>query len=315
MKHGFLWAIIIMCAVLHAQEPPAIITHITGDVGLLRADDSILQPAEMLDDLFEGDSLIVQGGEATVLFETGTIVLIQDSGAIFITSVVDSVRGIGTDHVLSEDVRFSVSPLFEVGKGFEKIVPKFVVRAPDDTLAVPLTIYVPGNTSLSNSRPDVIWSPHPEANWYAVVFQMRGQVLINNATTDTVMPFFEQNEDLAPGSYMINIHAFHDNDTLTSEQCFVRVLDSVEVETVRQKIAALDEVGVDEYTKHMLKAFVYEDHALLVRAVQYYEAMSALHPDAVFPYKALANLYGKLGLPEQANTYIDRYEALQTIGK
>jgi hypothetical protein len=315
MKHGFLLVIIIACTALYAQEPAAIITNITGDVIVLRAQDSILQPAEILDDLFEGDSLVVKSGEATVLFETGTIVLIQDSGAIFITSAVDSVRGAGTDHVLSEDVRFSVSPLFEVGKGSEKIVPKFVVRAPDDTLNIPLKIYVPGNTSLSNSRPDVIWSPCPEANWYAVVFQMRGQVIINNATTDTVMPFFEQNEDLAPGSYIINIHAFHDKDTLASEQCFVRILDSAEVETVRQKIGALDEVGADEYTRYMLKAFVYEDHALLVRAVQYYEAMNALHPDALFPYRALANLYGKLGLLEQANAYIDRFEALQTIDK
>lgn len=306
---------IVACTIMYAEEPLAVITHLIGDVRVLCAQDSIMQPAVMLADLFDGDSLVVRSGEATVLYVTGAIVLIKDSGAVRITGEPDTARGTGADNILSEDVLFSVSPLFAVPRGSEKIVPKFEVRAPDDTLSPPLTIYVPGNTSLSTARPDVIWSCYPAANWYAVVFRSRGEIVINNATTDTLMPFFEQNEDLTPGSYLICVFAFHDKDTLTSQQCLIRILDSAEVEIVKRKIAALEPIRGDEYTEHLLKALVYEDHALLVRAAQYYEAMSTLDPEDPFPYQTLANLYARLGLPEQANTYIDLYEALKNTGK
>jgi len=312
MKNAVMCLLLVIMGLSFSEESVAVFTSISGEVRLLRAQDSIAYPAVMLDDLFTGDSVSISIGEATLLYRTGKIITIKDSSAILITEESDSVRGMSGDADLSEDVRFSLSPLFEVGKGTEKVVPKFVLRAPEDSLMIPLTIYIPGNTSLTTARPDVIWSLYPQANWYAVIFQTRGDIVINNATTDTVMEYIEQNEDLKPGTYLVRVHAFHNKDTLQSQQCFVRIIDSSEVETVKGKITVLDKIQADDYTKNLLKALVYEDHSLLIRAAEYYGAMSSIRPDDPYTYKALADIYGKLGLPEQANDYVDKYELLTT---
>jgi hypothetical protein len=297
---------------LFSEGSVAVITSVSGEVSVFRVQDTVVHQVATLDNLFDGDSLQIISGEVTLLFNTGKIISLKDSSSLYITAETDSVRGMSGDAGLSEDVRFSLSPLFEVGKGEEKVVPKFVLRAPEDSMVPILTIYVPGNTSLSTARPDVIWSQYPGANWYAVRFQLKGDVLIDNATTDTVMAYTEQNEDLEPGTYLIRVSAFHNKDTLNSQQCFVRVIDSNEVATVKEKISILDHIQADEYTKKLLKALVYEDHKLLIRAAEYYEALGMMRPDDPYSYKALASLYGRLGLPETANHYVDRYEAVKT---
>lgn len=312
MKNTVICLLLIIPCILFSEESVAVLTSVSGDVQVICAQDSVAHSASILEDLFVGDSLQVSIGAATLLFRTGKIVMIEDSSALCITPEQDSVRGMSGEGSLHEDVRFSLSPLFAVGQGTEKVIPKYVVRAPEDSLPSLLTIYNPGNTSLTTPRPDVIWSVYPPANWYAVVFQRKGEVVINNATTDTVMKYFEQNEDLEPGTYLVRVHAFHNKDTLNSQQCFLRIIDSSEVETVKQKISILDQIKADEYTKNLLKALVYEDHSLLIRAAEYYSAMSENRPDDPYAYKALADIYKRLGLPEQANMCIDTYESLAT---
>ena len=86
MKNAFIYVLFIVPHVLFSEGSIAIITSISGDVTLYRAQDTIMHHATTLDNLFDGDSLQVIYGEATLLFNTGRLVTLKNNSSLGITA-------------------------------------------------------------------------------------------------------------------------------------------------------------------------------------------------------------------------------------
>jgi hypothetical protein len=291
MRYSFLYAIFIALTGAYAQDPAAIITGLSGKAEIVRSQDSIVRAAVLFDILYPGDSLLIDHGQATLLHVDRTVIMVEDSESVLI------IHGPGANHDcdLPEDMNFLLISLFSIGK--EKTLPIFEVPPLLDASVSYLTIYAPGNTGLSNARPDVVWSQYPGANWYAVTFQTGGETIIDNATIDTFMTCFEQHRALEPDDYLIRVFAFHNNDTLAVKECSVHVMDSSEVAIAEEQIAVLDGMETDEYTMNLLKALVYEEHSLLSCAAECYGSMRSIRPGHWFADSALASVYTRLGFP------------------
>ena len=250
--------VVLLINTQEKNESTAIITALNGDIKITKGADKQAVFANILDGLFDGDILeIGQESEATILYRNGKILAIGGlrSFAVMRASSDTMKEGQEIESKMSEEVLTVFAPLFLVGEGNEKIARKPLVRAPEDSLD--LVIYEPGNTALSTKRPDVFWGSYPDANWYTVIFQKKGEVIISIATTDTICPYPKQNDELESGKYLLKVIALRNNDVLRTSQRFVTILQDDESKRIKDLTDKITAQTPDKFTVNLLKAMNY----------------------------------------------------------
>lgn len=287
------------------QIAPAVLTSLSGDVSIIRAQDSIATAARVMDHLFDGDSVIAYDGQATVFFLTGKFTVIPHHTSRLLTLLeADTARVSGTEHAVIDVDMNIFHRLFVIDNITENAVLGKIPLAVDDTLE--LIIHAPGNTALRTNRPDVVWSCFPGANWYAVTIEQRGRVVTNIAITDTFVSYPQQHDSLAAGSYVLRVCALHNNDSLCSEERFFQVLTSDVIAKIEKHLDKIVHTCPEAYTARLLTALIYEKYGLKTEAIDTYTRLLD-HTAAGFVHRALALLYSSLGRPLMARHHYDIY--------
>lgn len=293
---------------LDISVAPAVFTALDGDVRIIRAQDSVETRARVLDHLFDGDSVITGDGQATVFFLTGRFTVIRRHEAMLLTLLdADTSSRTSADPGVIDAEMNTFRILFDRNNEEEISILKKIRSATHDTFE--LTIYAPGNTTVGTRRPDMLWSSFPGANWYSVMVADRGAVIKNIATTDTFFSYPRQHDSLSPGSYVLRVCAFHNNDSLCSEERLFQVLGSEDIDAIDTRIDKIVHTCPEASTADLLTALVYKKHGLKNEAIDAYKDFIQRHP-VPFAFRALAVLYSTLGISEVARHYYDAYVSL-----
>lgn len=287
------------------QIAPAVLTSVSGDVSIIRAQDSVAITARAMDHLFGGDSVVASDGQATVFYLTGKFTVIPRHTARLLTLLeADTARMTGTEHaVIDVDIKI-FHRLFVIDNGTENAALEKIPSAANDTLM--LIIHAPGNTALRSNRPDVVWSYFPGANWYAVTIEQRGRVVNSIATTDTFVSYPQQHDSLAAGSYVLRVCAFHNNDSLCSEERYFQVLTPDVIAEIEKRIDKIARTCPEAYTARLLTALIYEKYDLKTDAIDTYTRLLS-NTTAGFVHRALALLYSSMGKPRMARHHYNIY--------
>lgn len=285
----------------------AMITSLSGDVQIYRPSAAAI-PARLLDALFHGDTLRCgPDGKATVLYSSGRIVAVSPATVAAIESPPDGSRGDAPDETAGSAGR--AGRVFALLAESERATANLTVRGPEDTLA--LLVYEPGNTSLLDSMPRIVWGLYPGARTYQVKVQRQGQDVLNIISVDTAAAYPEGRAGLAPGRYLMRITACGPaGETLSVVDRVFSVMHSGPADSVRLALAAVRDQKPDPFTGHLLAALIYGERNLRLNAIAEYRTILAEHPDLPLAHRSLSDLYRELGLPGQGNRHLDRYEEL-----
>lgn len=294
------------------MKAAALFTALDGEVTVLRPPATGPAPAQILGELFPGDSLKTGAdGSATILYQDGKIVTIGNNSRAAI-SPSDSVRGgrSGEEGDNAHDPGRLVALIAES----EKIAANLAVRGEEDSLA--LVVYEPGNTALLTGKPRFVWSLFPGAQSYRIKIQRMGSDIWSVITVDTLLPYPENKPELAAGTYLVRIAALTiENDTLGMTDRTIRILTPEDTDTVQYSIRLLREQRPDTFTFHLLAAKIYETQKLRVDAIREYESLLRIKPDLPFVHRSLSILYKENGQTRPANYHYDRWEELISSGK
>jgi hypothetical protein len=314
----YLFLIFCTITAFAGQDVPkaaALCTALDGEATLIRHSAQGLKRAQILDELFPGDSLRTgPNGSATILYNDGKIITINADAGIAITEPApDSVRGNLTEAKGDRNAG-NPGPLVALIAEGEKIAANLVVRGAEDTLAI--AIYEPGNTALLEGKPRVAWGSFGGAQSYLIKIQRMGNDVWSAITVDTVLPYPANKPELEPGSYLLRVIALtNENDTLNLTDRSIRVLKPEDAEAVRNSLAWIRGQQPDSFTLHLLNAEIYETKKLRIDAIREYETLLQMKPDLPFVHRALSILYRENGRSKIANQYFDRYQKLTGPGQ
>lgn len=295
---------------LAGQTPPlsaAMITALSGDVQIVRVPAPPVR-AQLLAALYAGDTLRAgPESQATILYSNGRIVCVNPSTAIPIEAPTEEVRGGSPDETAG--LSGSVGRVFAFIAESEKTTANLTVRGPEDSLA--LSIYEPGNTSLLDSTPRIIWGLYPSAQTYHIKIQRQGTDLVNIITVDTAVAYPIGRSALTPGRYLLRVMACGTvGETLSVTDRVFAVMYPDIADSITRALTAVQDQHPDQFTGHLLAAKIYEEKNMRLSAIAEYRAILLDHPDEPLIHRALSNLYRELGLPRLGNWHLDRYEEL-----
>lgn len=294
-------------------EVTAVITALEGNVKIFRGKTGEVVTAQLLYGFFEGDSLKTEAdGKATVFYNDGKIVTINENYNNEITAIpFDTITRQTKDiKKVSLRTRSIISSLFVFVSEDKKASYKLGVREEEDSFSV--AIYTPGNTALTEGKPNILWRSYPGAQFYTVLIQMKDTAVMSVTTVDTFSSYLKTKEELtlSPGSYCLKVSALKDADVLNSAKRFFKILDPEEVDRINNAIADIKAQNSDAFTLHLLNAKVYEETGLILNAIEEYEILLKMKPNMPFIYHTLSIFYNKIGRPEIGNQYLNRYEDL-----
>ena len=296
-----------ICLFGESPASAAMLTSMSGDVQIVRGSSAPVR-AKVLDALFPGDTLRAgPDAGATIIYSNGRIIGVSPSTMTPIESPAEEVRGSAQDGTVNTPGR--AGRVFAFLAESEKTTANLTVRGPEDSMA--LLIYEPGNTSLLDSMPRIVWGLYPSAQTYHIKVQRQGVDEISIITVDTVAAYPIGHRALAPGRYLLRIMACGTTgETLSVTDRVFNVLYADLADSIDQAMAAVRDQRPDPFTGHLLVAKIYEERNMRLSAIAEYRALLLDHPDEPLIHRALSNLYRELGLPRLGNQHLDRYEEL-----
>lgn len=288
-----------------AQAPVAVVTSVSGDVQVYDRSSTYIKAAALLS-LNAGDSLIVNQGSTTILYNDGKLVAYTSNARIIIEDIgVDSIRGDKPDE--EQDI-IARQKLFSLGIGTEKMVRKMSLRAPYDSSRIDLC--VPGNTSTIDVRPTFVWRSYFEATWYELRLKIKTQTVAKLITVDTTIAYPENKEDLLPGTYLVKLLAFKNADTLARGECIFTLYDEAQIDEMNDLIGEIEGPPADEVTVWLLKAVTFQSYKMNHEAIRCYQEILSRDPGQPLILKAVAKLYNDIGDVRSADIYLSKADEM-----
>lgn len=287
-----------------STDPVAILTSINGGVMVVRANKNLPCQAVLLDYLYNADTLVVADtSSATIFFKDGTLQKIPSNQSIVINvNQPDTADITIKESIIPSEIPALFNELCSLKGIYDGMVSKKENRSEDTLNCI---IHYPGNTALIDARPRVIWSKYPGANWYTMRVRQGSDILLSIATTDTIFSFPENDEDMQPGSYKLQLLAVHNSDTLCKTVRSFSILDSLSIHKIHVAIENINRQEIDDFTFHLLKAVFLRKKSLRIMAIESYNKLLALNPSAPVLYKGLAELYYAVGLQKLGDAYLN----------
>ena len=282
--------------------PTGIITAVSSGVVLVHPGETTLVKVQVLDFIFENDTLILgDSGSTTIFYQDGRLDVI-DSIESFAIPAIDTSGITSGVPAISNKVLGLFKELYQLKEWNGEMISKSLTKQGEDTLQ--MVIQRPGNTVLIDPRPDIIWSKYPGANWYNMRLQQGKQIISSIATTDTIFLFPENVEDLI-GMYTIKVLAIRNSDTLYTATCSIDILDSTAIHGLRKISDNIGQRKPDYFTFHLLKAVLFKRNGLMLMAMDNYDKLIAVKPNEPVLYKAVAEIYYELGIPELGDAFLN----------
>ena len=292
----------------------ALITGINGNVLLKKAGKSEFVKAIWGTQLFKGDQVKTENNsEVSLTFSDGTIMTVA-SGRIFEVSGENpsSPAAGGKVKKVSTAMMANMSALTSKRDNKRDVGALAGLRGAGNEEPIELTS--PSNTLIRTDRPTFTWNPRKPFDKFVVNLYSSNGLVWSNKVSESILKFPPAEKGLKPGeTYFWNVEGEDLLDNKKSANYKFSVLSfekSKEVkdqETLIRKTFAND---ADSSSLHSFLGAFYINQGLLQDAINEFEIISDMNPDAPLPHEILGSLYSDAGNKDKAIEELQKALAL-----
>jgi len=292
----------------------ALITARTGNVTLKKAGKTEFVQTDWGTQLFKGDQVKTDGNaEVSLTFSDGTIIKLSP-GRVFEVSGSNptSPAVSGTVKKATTSMMASMSALNTKRENSKDVGALAGLRSMG--IEEPIELISPFNTLIKTNRPTFTWFPKKQFDKFVVnLYNSKGLVWSNRISQNS-LKFSEGEKGLEPGeTYFWNVEGedLLDNKKSTSYKFSVLSLQkSREVEDQEAMIRKTFDNDSDSSSLHSFLGAFYINQGLLQDAINEFEIISGMNPDAPLPHEILGSLYSDVGNKEKAIEELQKALAL-----
>ena len=297
----------------------AVITRLNGNVMLKKAGKSDFVRTVWGTQLFNGDQIRTGAeSEATLTFSNSTIMKLGPNGTITVSAnelalvqsggdvkkvssaMIGNMSALTTKREMQKDAG-ALAGLRSVG-----------IEQPIDPTS-------PYNTLIKTNKPVFTWIPkRPYERFIVNLYSSKGLVW-SKKVSDTSLKFPENEKGLDYGeTYFWNVEGedLLDNDKSPSYKFSVLSIDkSKEVLDQEALIRMTFDNDSDSSSLHSFLGAYYMSQGLTQDAINEFEIISGMNPDAPLPHEILGSLYSNAGNKDKAIEELQKAIALSKNGK
>jgi hypothetical protein len=294
----------------------AVITEISGEAFLKKADKSDFLKAIWGTQLFQGDEIKTSDkSEVKLLFSNNTLVTLAPNGVMKISGKDSPVTAsVGNVRNISSAMMVDLSA-FTIKKEDKNDVGALAgVRSVSSGQSIQLTF--PNNTLIKTDRPSFSWIAKKTFDKYVVNLYNSKGLVWSKKVSENSLKYPENEKGLEFGeSYFWNVEGEYmiDTDKSANHKFSVLSLDkSKEVELNEDVIRTTFNNDPESSSMHSVLGAYYRNNGLLQDAIIEFVIISKLNKDAALPHELLGSLYSEVGDKDKA---IDELQKALTLTK
>lgn len=145
-----------------------------------------------------------------------------------------------------------------------------------------IKVVFPIPTDVLNPNIELIWRPYGNTkNYYVFLTDRFNQILARKQTIDTSLFVNFNDYNIQKGvCYFWFVEPEQQTEARSDEICLTWVKDDIGI-YIQDEITRIDQIqGIDNSTRHLMKAGLFEQHKMFIEALKEYKAALAEFPDA-----------------------------------
>lgn len=300
-----------------AQEQPqyiAVITGINGNVLLKKAGKTEFAKTFWGTQLFKGDQIKAESNsDVSLTFSDGTIITLGQGGSITISgdNPVGPASGRNVKKVNSS-MMVNMSALTSKRNENKDIGALAGLRSV--AIEEPIELKTPFNTLIRTDRPTFAWIPKKPYNEFIVNLYNSKGLVWSKKVSGSQLKFPDSEKGLEPGeTYFWNVEGEDLLDNKKSASYKFSVLSFEKSKQVIDQEALIrktfDSIS-DSSSLHSFLGAFYINQGLLADAINEFEIISKMNPDAPLPHEILGSLYSDVGNKDKAIEELQKALAL-----
>lgn len=278
----FAVAMFILSFQANAQEYQFKVLANQGDNTLITSDGAINEHLKVGSILQEGDKLILsEGAYVGLMHPNGRTMELKEAGEFEVSSLIQKA-GEGSS-VASKYANYLINRMSEEDVDIHANHTQYlkVTGAVERTLdSHSIKVMMPNSAEIFNPRAFVKWTDLGEVEYVVTMKNMFDEVLLTQETSRPQLRIDLSAQELANEKLVIIKVAVKNNPTMASDNYGIKKVAAPKAKTINSDLESLKASFQDEgaLNKLILASF-YEDHNLLVDALDSYEEALRINPD------------------------------------
>ncbi len=292
----------------------ALITAKTGNVLLKKAGRTEFVKTDWGTQLFRGDQVKTEvNSEVSLTFSDGTIFKVPPGRIYEVPAANPTSPAVdGTVKKATSSMMASMSALNTRRENSRDAGALAGLRSAG--IEEPIELTSPYNTMIKTGRPTFTWTPKKQFDKYIVnLYNSRGLVWSNRVSQNS-LKFPEGEKALEPGeTYFWNVEGEDILDNKKSPSYKFSVLSFEKSREVLDQEALIRKTFDNDSDSSSLHSFLgafYINQGLFQDAINEFEIISGMNPDAPLPHEILGSLYSDVGNKEKAIEELQKALAL-----
>lgn len=292
----------------------ALITGINGNVLLKKAGKTEFVKTIWGTQLFKGDQVKTESGsEVSLTFSDGTIIKLA-SGRIFEVSGDNPSSPAASGSVKRVTTAMMANMSTLTSKRNEKKDIGALAGLRSITIEEPIELKTPFNTLIKTNRPTFSWIPRKPYDKFIVNLYNSKGLVWSRKVSENQLKFPESEKGLEPGeTYFWNVEGEDLLDNKKSPNYKFSVLSFDKSKEVLDQEALIRQTFDNDSDSSSLHSFLgayYINQGLLEDAINEFQIISRMNPDAPLPHEILGSLYSDVGNKDKAIEELQKALAL-----
>jgi len=315
----FVIVCILYAPASSAQEQPqyiAVITGISGNVLLKKAGKTEFTKTFWGTQLFQDDQIKTTDNAAvSMTYSNNRIITLGPNDLMTVTKAEPSVtEKAGNVKKVSSAMMVNISALTSKRDNKKDIGALAGLRGP--VIEEPLELTSPSNTFIKTDRPTFTWIPKKPFDKFIVNLYNSKGLVWSNKVSESTLKFPENEKGLEPGeTYFWNVEGEDLLDNKKSANYKFSVLSFEKNKEIQDQEALIRKTFDNDSDSSSLHSFLgayYINQGLLQDAINEFQIISKMNPDAPLPHEILGSLYSDVGSKDKA---IEELQKALTLSK
>jgi hypothetical protein len=292
----------------------AVVTGLSGNVMVKQANNPGFVKLLWGTQLFQGDQIKTSAGsEATLTYSNSSVIKLGPENLITVSGTEPSAtEKAGSVKKVSSAMMVNMSALTLKRDNKKDVGALAGLRAAESEK--PIELISPYNTFIKTDRPSFSWAPRKTFDKFIVNLYSSKGLVWSKKVTDSSLKFPESEKGLEPGeTYFWNVEGEDLLDNKKSANYKFSVLSFDKTKEVQDQEALIRKTFYNDSDSSSLHSFLgayYINQGLLQDAINEFQIISKINPDAPLPHEILGSLYSDIGNKDKAIEELQKALAL-----
>jgi hypothetical protein len=292
----------------------ALITGINGNVLLKKAGKAEFVKAIWGTQLFKGDQVKTENdSEVSLTFSDGTFMKLV-AGRIFEVSGDNPSSPATSGNVKKVTTAMMANLSALTSKRDNKRDVGALAGLRGEGIEEPIELTSPSNTLIQTNRPTFSWTPKKPFDKFVVNLYNSKGLVWSNKVSESTLKFPAAEKGLEPGeTYFWNVEGEDLLDNKKSANYKFSILSFERSKEVKDQEALIRKTFDNDSDSSSLHSFLgayYINQGLLQDAINEFEIISGMNPEATLPHEILGSLYSDAGNKDKAIEELQKALAL-----